>query len=311
MESKKRIFDVALSFAGEDRAYVEEVAKCLKAAKINVFYDRYEEATLWGTNLYDHLQDVYRNQSRYCIMFISENYAKKLWTNHERQAAQSRAFEENREYILPVKLDDTEISGVLLTQGYVDGRKKNPQDICNLLLIKLEKVKNYPDSDLNNDEDDENIIVPKIKRTITDLEKKKFLIASFQQLQAFFEKGLKKLEKTNNHISTELETINTSKFIATIYVEGELRSQCKLWIGGTFGQNSISFAQSSRALDIQNDYSMNDSATVADDGMEIYFEILGMMFGMVSSLENINLKHASPQEVARYFWGRVINNLDY
>ena len=32
-------YDVALSFAGEQRAYVEHVADCLRARGVRVFYD--------------------------------------------------------------------------------------------------------------------------------------------------------------------------------------------------------------------------------------------------------------------------------
>lgn len=40
-----REYDVALSFAGEDRAYVEMLAEQLKARGITVFYDRYDRPT--------------------------------------------------------------------------------------------------------------------------------------------------------------------------------------------------------------------------------------------------------------------------
>jgi hypothetical protein len=36
-------YDVCLSFAGEDRAYVAKVAQRLKALGIRVFYDAFEE----------------------------------------------------------------------------------------------------------------------------------------------------------------------------------------------------------------------------------------------------------------------------
>lgn len=103
------LYDVALSFAGEDRSYVEETAKILKRRGVRTFYDRYEVATLWGRDLYVHLDSVYRKQSRYTVMFISNHYANKLWANHERRSAQARAFQENREYILPARFDDTDI----------------------------------------------------------------------------------------------------------------------------------------------------------------------------------------------------------
>jgi hypothetical protein len=40
-------YHVALSFAGEDRKYVEKVAAQLAADGVDVFYDKFEEATLW------------------------------------------------------------------------------------------------------------------------------------------------------------------------------------------------------------------------------------------------------------------------
>jgi hypothetical protein len=51
-------FDIALSFAGEDRKYVEEVADTLKKMGFRIFYDKYETVTLWGKDLYLHLRKV-------------------------------------------------------------------------------------------------------------------------------------------------------------------------------------------------------------------------------------------------------------
>jgi len=82
-------FDIALSFAGEDRYYVEIVAKELKNNKIKVFYDKYNKIDMWGKNLHDHLAEVYSKKALFCIIFISEYYAQKVWTNHERRSAQS------------------------------------------------------------------------------------------------------------------------------------------------------------------------------------------------------------------------------
>ena len=48
----KNKYDIALSFAGDDRGYVEQVADALKSNGIKVFYDRYERVALWGKDLY-------------------------------------------------------------------------------------------------------------------------------------------------------------------------------------------------------------------------------------------------------------------
>ena len=132
-------YDVALSFAGEDRAYIEKVAEYLKGKDIKVFYDKYEITILWGKDLYNHLDEVYQKKARYCVMFLSCHYAEKLWTNHEMKSAQARAFTEKGEYILPARFDDTEIPGILPTIGYIDLPSLEPEEFCKLIIEKLKK----------------------------------------------------------------------------------------------------------------------------------------------------------------------------
>jgi len=136
-ENQPKHYDVAISFAGEDRHFAKALADALTRRNVSVFYDEYEKASLWGLNLYTHLSDVYRNQAQYCILLLSEHYAKKVWTRHEREAAQARAFDENKAYILPVRLDETQIPGVLPTIGYVRWPPEDETTIAGLVLTKL------------------------------------------------------------------------------------------------------------------------------------------------------------------------------
>lgn len=130
-------YDVALSFAGEDREYVDQVAGFLQRAGVAVFYDKYEQVDLWGKDLYEHLSDVYQNKARYTVMFISRHYAEKLWTRHERKSAQARAFRESGEYILPARFDDSEVPGLTDTVGYLDLRNLSPQQLAEAIKEKL------------------------------------------------------------------------------------------------------------------------------------------------------------------------------
>jgi TIR domain len=72
-------------------------------------------------------------------MFLSANYARKAWTSHERRNAQAGAFRENREYILPLRLDDTSIPGIPETVGYVDLRHTTIEKVVEMLETKLGK----------------------------------------------------------------------------------------------------------------------------------------------------------------------------
>jgi hypothetical protein len=130
-------YEVALSFAGEDRKYAEELAKSLKSKKISVFYDDFEKSKLWGEDLYAHLSELYSKKAHYCVMFLSKNYASKAWTTHERKAAQERALKESRAYILPIRLDKTPIAGILDTIAYVDWQKEGVNKITQYITEKL------------------------------------------------------------------------------------------------------------------------------------------------------------------------------
>ena len=145
-------FDVAFSFAGEDREYVEEVAKHLKQKGIKVFYDMFEEIDLWGKDLGIHFDYVYRKAAKYCVPFLSIHYKSKIWTNYEIKNAISRAIESNQEYILPARFDDTEIDGIRSTIGYVNLKKLSPSEFAQKILLKLGKEINIPIAKKQQDE---------------------------------------------------------------------------------------------------------------------------------------------------------------
>lgn len=130
-------YDVALSFAGEDRIYVQSVAKRIADAGARVFFDEFEAVSLWGKDLVEHLQDIYQNRARFCVLFISEHYVKKPWPTHERRSAQARALVAKEEYLLPARFDDSVLPGMPPTIGYVDLRNLSPDEFAKMVLAKV------------------------------------------------------------------------------------------------------------------------------------------------------------------------------
>jgi hypothetical protein len=137
---KAEHYDVALSFAGEDRKIANELAQALMAAGISVFYDAEEKAALWGVNLYQRLQEVYRDLSHFAIVFISAAYLRSDWTKHELQQIQARAFREKREYVLPIRLDDTELPGLNDIAAYLAMSETTVPEIATLVRVKLDAL---------------------------------------------------------------------------------------------------------------------------------------------------------------------------
>lgn len=69
----KYYYDVVLSFADEDREYVEECADILTSLGIKVFYDSYEQDVLWGKDLYTFLADIYIQIKRDMQLFLYQS----------------------------------------------------------------------------------------------------------------------------------------------------------------------------------------------------------------------------------------------
>lgn len=130
-------YQIALSFAGEDRPLVELVANELRAMRVRVFYDAFEQVDLLGKDLAAHFAAIYKDRAHFCAMFISAHYVRKAWPRFERQHAQARAIVERREYILPLRLDDSEVPGLSPTIGHIDIRGMTPKAVADILFRKI------------------------------------------------------------------------------------------------------------------------------------------------------------------------------
>lgn len=130
-------YDVAISFSGADREIARGLASALVESGVTVFFDEFEEANLIAKDLYDYLSVVYSKRARYSMMLVSRSYAGSAWPTLERRSMQERALmERGQEYVIPVRIDDTPITGLLSTIGYVS-IAKGPAKIADLVCRKL------------------------------------------------------------------------------------------------------------------------------------------------------------------------------
>ncbi len=135
-------YEVAISFAGEDRTFAEAVAKGLRDAGVDVFYDDFYAADLWGEDLSTKLRGVYHDSSQFCIMLISRHYVEKMWTIFERQQAIDRLIKEKgKAYVLPVRLDGYtgQVPGLSESIGHLSVRSDEHQKVVSMFIEKRNK----------------------------------------------------------------------------------------------------------------------------------------------------------------------------
>ena len=137
--AKRFDYDVALSFAGEDRRFAHRLAEILGSSGLAVFYDQFDQADLWGRNLHSYLTELYRLRARFCIVFLSANYERSRWAKVELKAALAREFEEGEGYILPIRLDNSEIAEILPTRAWLAWQEYSPDEIASMVRKKLNR----------------------------------------------------------------------------------------------------------------------------------------------------------------------------
>lgn len=133
-------YDIAFSFAGEDEFIAHALIYELQILfGLSIFYYKNEQATLLGSNLMERLLDIYSTEARYFVPLISGNYVNKGYTRQEFRAALDILHNEpDREYILPVRLDDTKVPGLPETTAYlVIENLKDAQRVARTLFEKV------------------------------------------------------------------------------------------------------------------------------------------------------------------------------
>lgn len=130
-------FDIAVTFAGEDRDFVDEVVSLVKAAGFSVFYDEDAKVEMWGEDLTEFFPDVYERRARFAVMFVSAHYAAKPWTRLERRSVLLRAMQSPAPYLLPVRLDNTQLPGVRSAVAYLDAQTEGASGVADAVKVKL------------------------------------------------------------------------------------------------------------------------------------------------------------------------------
>lgn len=146
-------YDVALSYAGEQRHYVEKVVDFLKQQQINVFYDIDKTVEIWGENLIEYLENVYFSDSKYCVVFLSNEYINKPWTRHELEASLNRKLLErinDRLYVLPVLFDNVIIPRLSRSTAYLNANDFTPKELGKMVFEKIRGSKYMESNNIVN-----------------------------------------------------------------------------------------------------------------------------------------------------------------
>lgn len=141
---RSHFFQVALSFPGEQRPYVQSVANYL--AKVighnTVFYDNFYKSQLAAPNLDTALQDLYLKRAMLTVVFLSKDYASKKWCGIEFRAIKEIIAAKRDENIMFVRMDDADVKGVFSNDGYIDANHHTPVELGSFIYERVKLLRN-------------------------------------------------------------------------------------------------------------------------------------------------------------------------
>ena len=327
-------FEVALSFPGEHRSYVDRVAEELDyvLGAEACFYDRFYEAQLARPNLDVLLQEIYGERSSLVVVFVCAEYDAKLWCGIEWRKIRERGASGADREIMYVRIGEGEVAGMTRLDGYLDGRARSPEEVARMIVerVRLGSVGARSGGQVNTGralsgrEADgprtglggaptvppgERVKLPSaagprsadltISGTVTDAMRLRFLTRAFDFIAKYVENSAMGLQAAHagsvEYIATR---IDATSFEATLFVGGKRRSHCGIWMS-TGGQPGFGAGIYYSTQGVGNRNGFNEMLTVGDDAGEMFLRAtVGDWAGRMED-------RLSEEGAAEYLWRKL------
>jgi hypothetical protein len=132
-------FKVALSFAGEKREFVREVACYLseKFGSSRILYDKIYEVEFGKAKLKEYLANLYRSEAELIVAIICPNYPKKEWCRNEKDVICSLIKEGNIKMVMLSNFNGEVLEDLNGEGGYIPLDNSSAEDFAINILVRL------------------------------------------------------------------------------------------------------------------------------------------------------------------------------
>lgn len=293
-------FDLAFSFAGEDREYVKQVKEACDKLDLTVYYDEDRKIDQWGKSFIGEQRKVYSGyKTKHFVPFISKHYFAKPIPTDEFKSALMESTKRNQ-YILPIKLDDSEVSVEYIHRDtqYLKKTDYSPDQLAGALKYIVNKS-NEPAKDVDQLLTDElNLPAPKITpRAYSKFEEAEALISFIAEQ---FEKHLPGLRtegyapvvrKKDDSVYILVERDGRTLFVLNIFFS-------------SMGDNHVGFNF--------NQHSMMANANSENGNIEPVFDKEQRKAGyLLNDYANYGGKDLhSKEQIVEFFWNKMNKDLE-
>jgi hypothetical protein len=255
-------------------------------------------------------------ESNRTIAVVSPDYLKRSeFGNAEWAAAFAKDPEGLKHQLVPVRVRECQIDGLLKQIVYIDLVGKTASEALESLVngvrgrrAKPSESPPFPGADQsrhaaqapafpgsrqpNTSTAPPERHIPKIWRPPSDLEKRRFVQSVFETVAQHFQHAGNELA-IQEGVDFDFQRENASRFTAEVFVDGDSRRRCKIWI-----QNEgIAFSENRSGWAADNSY--NEMLSLVEN--ELAFSAL-MKMGWGDEGRGLKLEELSPEAAAEYLW---------
>lgn len=102
-------FEIAISFAGENRKLAKYIAEQFEQIDVPVFYDELYESNYLGKAWSREFERIFIEDSRYVVCLLDSYHKEKIWPTFERDCFKKRVPSGD---VIPIYLDDSIFVGI-------------------------------------------------------------------------------------------------------------------------------------------------------------------------------------------------------
>jgi hypothetical protein len=301
--------DIFICHAGEDKEeIVRPIVEAFSQSGISCWYD--EAEIRWGDSIVQKVNEGLA-ASKYVVVVFSPAFVQKNWLQRELNAVLNQEASIGEVKVLPLLVGTEEEKKQILKQFQLLNDKRylpwdgDLRNIVNAMLSRLRPEETSSSSQAKPATTlGLRVPLPKIKKQFSQRDKDLFLRNSFVVVKDYFQRALQELTRQYQEVETDFMEVHNLKFVATIYVRGEVANKCKIWIGGLSSSDSIAYHAGQFA--IEGDNSFSDMLSVADDRQSLGFKPSGRW---LRGGQDERGQLLTAEGAGEYLWRRFTENL--
>ena len=312
--------DFFISYTSADERWAEWIGYILEEQNLKVTLQAWDFRP--GSNFVLEMQKAAGTADR-TLMVLSPDYLKSQFATPEWAAAFANDPQGLERKLVPVMVRECQPTGLLKTLIHINlvGLTEDDARMRLLAGVSSQRAKPsarpaFPGAAARHDRKDfpgppapRSVApyMPKLRGAPSDIDKRRFVKGAFETMRSHFEHALAELARQTPDLDYEFQPISAQEFTAEIFINGASAAACRIWQGGMFSQDGISYAEGRQHF---GNNSCNEAFSINADQGELSLSSMMGGFGMSCVTGDLDMKHLTPDKAADYLWRRFVERLE-